>query len=299
MQEDMNVRRPKRTHEILASNSLSPVTTSTAREPIGKPQRDVVVPGRTTWAGAVIIILVEEAAARRVALGDPAAVAVRVDVDAGRRALKEVLVADGPADDLDGDARVGELVEADQPLHPLVVLGLQDRGDLVALGFCHRGAGLPADAVVDLSGKKEAGISGTLGSQRVVSSPFVGDQLVVSVVLESKRVAICRHLMVPHLLEGCDEVGWRVPRGLTLGKTLLHLGTDMEVIDIVPDCTIGVRKAAVVGTGEASSQGCGRHESGEPHLGGLRRRMRYSQSEDLSRYRELTESYRIAELPHL
>lgn len=265
MQEDVNVRRPKRTHEILAPNALAPVTTSTAREPIGKPQRDVVVPGRAPGAGAVIIILVEEAAARRVALRDPAAVAVGVDVDARRRALQEVLVADGPADDLDGDARVGELVEADQPLHPLVVLGLQDRGDLVALGFCHRGAGFPPDAVVDLSGK--AGVSGALGRQRATLLPFVGDQLVVSVILESKRVAICRHLMVPHLLEGCDEVRWRVPCCLTLGKTLLHLRTDVEVIDVVPDCGIGVRQTAVVSSGEASSQGCGRYESGKPHLG--------------------------------
>lgn len=262
----MNVRRPKRTHEILASNALAPVTTSTAREPIGKPQRDVVVPGRAPRAGAIVVVLVEEAAARRVALRDAPAVAVGVDVDARRRALQEVLVADGPADDLDGDAGVGELVEADQPLHPLVVLGLQDRGDLVALGFCHRGAGLPADAVVDLSGK-EAGVSDTLGRQRIVSLPFVGNQLVVSVVLESKRVAICRHLMVPHLLEGCDEVRWRVPCCLTLGKTLLHLRTDVEVINIVPDCGIGVRQTAVVSNGEASSQGCGRYESGKPHLG--------------------------------
>lgn len=274
MQEDVNVRRSERTHEILATNALAPITTSTAREPISKPQRDVVVPGRTPGAGPVIIILVEEAAARRVALRDAAAVAVRVDVDARRRALQEVRVADGPADDLDGDTRVGELVEADQPLHPLVVLGLEDRGDLVALGFCHRGAGLPADAVVDLSGKV-AVVSGALGMQRAVCLPFVGDQLVVSVVLEPKRVAVCRHLMVPHLLEGCDEVRWRVPCSLTLGKTLLHLRTDMEVIDIVPDCGIGVRQTAIVGSGEASSQGCGRHESGKPHLDeSLRRMMR-------------------------
>ena len=106
-----------------------------------------------------------------------------------------------------------------------------------------------------------------LGRQHVIFLPFVSNQLVISVVLEAKWVAVSGHLMVLDLLQRCDQVRRRVPCGLALGKTLLHLGTDAEVIGIVPDCSVGVRETAVVSTGVANSQNCGRNESRKPHLG--------------------------------
>lgn len=66
----------------------------------------------TSGARGIVVILVEEASAAGIALGDAARVGGRVDVDAGSRTLEEVGVLDGPSDDVDLDLAEGEAVVA-------------------------------------------------------------------------------------------------------------------------------------------------------------------------------------------
>lgn len=96
-----------------------------------------------------------EAAAGGVALGDVAAVFVGVDLDIRGGTLELGLVAHGPPDHGHRDGSIGEISEAEQPFHPFVVLGLEDTGDLGALGFGDGCGGVPADAVVDIPTEEE------------------------------------------------------------------------------------------------------------------------------------------------
>lgn len=82
VQQDVNVGRSKCAHEILAANALAPITTSTTREAISKPQRDVVVAGGTAGAGPVVVILVEEATTPGVTLRNTSTVLGGIDIEA-------------------------------------------------------------------------------------------------------------------------------------------------------------------------------------------------------------------------
>lgn len=151
VQEYLDVLHIQALHEVLPPDPLTPVTASTTAHAVREPERVIIVALRAAGALAVVVILVEEAAAGLGALRDPLGVGVGVDVDAVGRALEEGLVLDGPADDLDGDLFEGEAVEAVGPLEPSLVLVVEDGGDLGAVGLGDGGVGLPPDADIDLA----------------------------------------------------------------------------------------------------------------------------------------------------
>lgn len=148
MQKNGNLLLPQRPHKILPPHPLPPITTRTTPKPVRQPHALIVVPVLPAGAAAIVTVLVEEASARGQALGGPRAVSRGVDVYVAGVALQEGGVRDSPADDVDGDGREGEGVEAVEPGEPELVLLGERGGDLGALSFGDGGLGLPADAVV-------------------------------------------------------------------------------------------------------------------------------------------------------
>lgn len=150
--QDVDILSVDGLHEVLAANSLAPVTTSASAEAVSEPQGLVVVVGGAGSAAGVVVVLVEEATAGLGALRDALAVGVGVDVEAAGVTLEQALVLDGPADDVHLDRGVGEVVVAVDPLEPLLVLGVDDAGDLGALGGGEGRGRLPSDTHVDGAG---------------------------------------------------------------------------------------------------------------------------------------------------
>lgn len=192
VEQNVDVSSAKLSHKILPSNSLTPITTSTTAHTISKPQRVIIVSSSTTSTLAIVVVLVEESATRRSTLRNALAVLVSVDVNASGRALEETLVADSPADDLDVDVGVGEVVEAVDPLEPFLVLGLEGGFNLLALGFSHGGARLPAnthvDGTINISVNLDIPPEDNMTLRRDL--PLVGNELIPTIVLEAKQVSV-------------------------------------------------------------------------------------------------------------
>lgn len=197
VQEDVDVLRVEVVEHVVDGQLLAPVAAEAAHLPVhalAEPQRDVVAALLALGAPAEVVVrVVEGAAALRVALGDAVDIGrVGVDVQARGVALEERGVVGRPAGDGHVDRLVGEAVEAGQGLgHPLVVLGAQNRLELLALrGGDGAAARVPADAVLDLG----------LG----------GHDVVIAKVLE---LGVVRGVLVPDLCEALDEVRRRIPYG--------------------------------------------------------------------------------------
>lgn len=212
----MDVSSADLTHEVLPANSLTPITTSTTTHTVSEPQRVIIVSGSTASTLAIVVVLVEESATGGSTLRDALAVLVGVDVNASGRALEETLVADSPADDLDVDVAVGEVVEAVEPLEPDLVLGLECGFNLLALGLGHGGAGFPSNAHVD--GSVWLLILVMSARARESGLPLVGNELIPTIVLKAKEISIVVGLlaMVPNLLQRRGEGRRRVPARLSL-----------------------------------------------------------------------------------
>ena len=157
-----------------------------------------IMPSSTSRAGVVVCVLMEEASAARIALWSTSAILRRVDVNSACGALKKTGIADGPANNLDWDTRVGKSIKADELVHPLLDRTLQCYLHSSTLCLCNRLRALPTDTEVEVS--------------------LVRHDLIVAVVLEAQRIGIGRHLMIPYLLKGCHEVGWWTPSTLTLAE---------------------------------------------------------------------------------
>lgn len=235
----------KNVANTLGAKSLAPVTTSTTAHALGQPEGLVVVSVGTSGALAVVAVLVEEATTLLRALGDTLAVDVSVDIDAGSRALEKALILDGPSDNVDLDVGVGEVVEAVEPLEPLVVLRLEKAGNLLAVGGTDGLVRLPSDAHVQLA--------------------LAGDELVPTVVLEAHGVRVGLEAVVPDLLEGGGEVRGGVPSGLALGGTVagevLPRCGRVDAAEALPNGSVKV------GLG-GGALGCGRRS--ESHKAGSR-----------------------------
>lgn len=224
-------------------------------------------------ASAVVAIEVEEPAARGRALGDPLRVDVRVHLNVRDIALEQGGVLHRPADDVDRDVGVGEVVVARGPLEPFGVLGGDGRVDLVALVFGDCGVGFPADAVVD----------GTIFSSMLVLCRFPSalarhdrvlplgcHNLIPTIVLEAHRITRVIRLqgVIPNLLERRSQVRGRAPaggRGLSAAEAsvqrLLHASRHRagRARQFGPYRSVGV----VGGKVHGGDQGIGRAEEEE------------------------------------
>lgn len=201
MEQDVNIRRPKRADEILPSDPLAPIAAGATVKPVGKPKGVVVMRVGAARARPVVPVLMEEAAAGLGALRDTVGIGISVHGDAVGRALEQALVAHGPADNFYVDARVREPVVPVQPGEPLLVLRGVDGGDLGALGLGHGRARLPPHAHVDLPARRV--------------------QLVPPVVLEAPEVRVRVHAVVPDLEERRGEGRGRAPARLPLRRGLV------------------------------------------------------------------------------
>jgi hypothetical protein len=204
MQQDMHIRAAEGTHEVLAADPLAPIAASASLEPVSQPERVVVVGVSTAGARAIIAVLVEEAATRLGALRGTARVLIRINGDAAGGALEEAPVPHGPADDVDGDVGVREVVVAVQPLEPLLVLGRVHLGDLRPLRLGYARARLPPHAHIDLAPRRM--------------------DLVPPVVPETPEVRVRRHAVVPDLLQRRREVRGRAPARARGGETVPEPG---------------------------------------------------------------------------
>ncbi len=197
VQQDVDVVTVERADVVLAADALAPVTTGTAAEPGGQPQRHVVVPRRAAGALRVVAVLVEEPAALGCALGRVLVDVVDVDVNGVVRPLQSVAVPHRPADHPDRHAGVGpgvvSLAVLGHRRHPLGELPGQGRVDLVAQRGGDRRAGVPAHAVVD-------------------AAP-VGHHLVPTVVAEAVEVGVGGFHVLPDLVERGHQGTRRVPGG--------------------------------------------------------------------------------------
>lgn len=230
----------KNVANTLRAKSLTPVTTSTTGHALGQPERLVVVSVGTTGALVVVAVLVEEAAALLRALRNTLRVDVSVYVKASSGALEEALVLDGPSNNVDLDVGVGEVVEAIEPLEPLVVLSLESGGNLLTVGSGDGLVRLPSNAHVQLA--------------------LAGDELVPAVVLEAQGIRVSLEAVVPDLLEGSGEVRGGVPSGLTLGGTVagevLPGSGLLDAAEALPNGSVKIR----LGRG---ALGCGRRSEGQ------------------------------------
>lgn len=200
MLENVNVLLTKEIHEVLPSDTLTPITTGSSLHTIGQPEGVIVVSLSASGAATVVTVLVEETAALLGTLGNALGVSVGVDIKTLSRTLEKALVLDSPSNDIDLDFFIWKVIVTGNPLHPSTIRVLERTGDFGALLSSHRSARLPANADVELA--------------------LSSDDLVPAVVLEAECVAVGLDFVIPDFLEGCGEVGGRVPAGLALGGTV-------------------------------------------------------------------------------
>ena len=121
-------------------------------------------------AGTVVVILVEESSTARVTLRDTLFIGGGIHLNTRGVALQQGLILDSPSDNIDIDRLVREPIEAGQFGYPFVERPPHGRLDLFPLCLGHRLGGVPPHAIVDFA--------------------LAVDDLVVSVVAESERVAV-------------------------------------------------------------------------------------------------------------
>ncbi|KAI6763967.1 hypothetical protein HG530_007756 [Fusarium avenaceum] len=167
--KNVDVLGAKELHEVLSANTLAPISSCTTLHTIGEPQRVVVVSFSASGAAAVVTVLVEEATALLGALRNALSIGVSVDVETLSRTLEETLVLDGPANNVDLNLLVREVIIARNPLHPAGVRVLESSSNLCALLSRNRSTRLPSNTDVELA--------------------FTSNDLVPAIVLETQGIA--------------------------------------------------------------------------------------------------------------
>lgn len=131
--------------EILAPNTLAPVTTSTAIHSFREPKRDVVLMGFSSRAGFIVFVLMEKAATSGVTFRDTVCICGVIDVDARGRTFEEVRVSSSPPNYTNRNIVVWPAHKSSEIVSPFLDVCLERTGNGCALSLGHSSGRVPTD----------------------------------------------------------------------------------------------------------------------------------------------------------